>query len=41
MSDNQRNLTDKDVDAELKQIMEESSMLEQENFLPDEGGQFE
>lgn len=36
-----RNLTDKDVDAELKQIMEESSMLEQENFLPDEGGQFE
>lgn len=36
-----RNLTDKDVDVELKQIMEESSMLEQENFLPDEGGQFE
>lgn len=36
-----RNLTDKDVDAEIKQIMEESSMLEQENFLPDEGGQFE
>lgn len=36
-----RNLTDKDVDAELKQIMEESSMLEQENFLPDEDGRFE